>query len=225
MRRRCLDLSAGGESLLSWSLGEAQSLAIKAARGAGYPWGMAEEAGYALRWLSARGLPGAAALATLLATMNGDRPPPPDPAAPGWNPGPGALCPLALGAALADDMTAVGASTLLGPVRCPLLLVPFVARLSPDDGLVLEWEAAGIAFSTGQVAAVGAPSALLASESILVLRPGALAEAIPLGATSRVPAEAAQEIEVLTRLAKRTYAPATEKSRLTGAGARNIDDD
>ncbi len=210
---------------MSWSLGEAQALAIKAARGAGYPWGLAEEAGYALRWLSAQGLPGAAALATLLTTMDGDGPPPPDPAAPGWNPGPGALCPLALGAALADDTTALGARTRLGPVRCPLLLVPFAARRSLDDNFVLEWKAAGFAFGAGQIAVAGTRADLLAREAILRLRPGALAEAVPLGATSRVPAEAAQEIEVLTRLAQRTYAPATEKSRLTGAGAGNIDDD
>ena len=33
----------------SWSVSEASSLAIKAARGVGMPWGIAEEAGFALR--------------------------------------------------------------------------------------------------------------------------------------------------------------------------------
>ncbi len=210
---------------MSWSLGEVQSLAIKAARGAGYPWGLAEEAGYTLRWLSAHGLPGTAALATLLAAMDGYRPPSPDPAAPGWNPGPGALCPLALGAALADESTGFGAHTRLGPVHCPLLLVPFATRMSFDGSFVLEWEDVGFAFGAKQIAVAGTPAALFAREAILMLRPGALAEAIPLGAASRVPAEAAQEVEVLIRLAQRTYAPATEESRLTGAGAGNIDDE
>ena len=59
---------------MSWSLGEAEALAIKAARGAGLPWGLAEEAGAALRWLEGRGLPGADALAQLLTLPPGAAP-------------------------------------------------------------------------------------------------------------------------------------------------------
>ena len=51
---------------MSWSLGEIRALAIKAARGAGMPWGMAEEAGFASHWLLQQGLPGTELLATLL---------------------------------------------------------------------------------------------------------------------------------------------------------------
>ena len=51
---------------MSWSLGEVQALAVKAARGAGLSWGVAEEAGYAVRWLQANGAPGLTALANLL---------------------------------------------------------------------------------------------------------------------------------------------------------------
>lgn len=51
---------------VSWSLGEIEALAIKAARGAGLTWGVAQEAGYAVRWLQASGAPGVAALANLL---------------------------------------------------------------------------------------------------------------------------------------------------------------
>ena len=50
----------------SWSLNEIEALAKKAARGSGCSWGVAEDAGRAVRWLEARGLPGAEALGTLL---------------------------------------------------------------------------------------------------------------------------------------------------------------
>ena len=50
----------------SWSVSEASSLAIKAARGVGMPWGIAEEAGFALRWLTQSGAPGVTALCRYL---------------------------------------------------------------------------------------------------------------------------------------------------------------
>ncbi|MEL7259121.1 MAG: DUF3726 domain-containing protein, partial [Pseudomonadota bacterium] len=46
---------------MSWSLNEVESLARKAARGAGYSWGLAEEAGKATRWTCAAGWPGGTA--------------------------------------------------------------------------------------------------------------------------------------------------------------------
>lgn len=51
---------------MSWSLGEVRALAVKAARGAGLSWGMAEEAGYACQSLEQLGLPGTEILARLL---------------------------------------------------------------------------------------------------------------------------------------------------------------
>jgi hypothetical protein len=215
---------------MSWSLVEAQTLAKKAARGAGYSWGLAEEAGFALRWLSAHGLPGATALSALLEMVGGNLPPCPDPAAPGWNPdtgeaGPDPLCPIALGAALADGATGPVPGDRLGPVYCPLLLAPFAAHLPLGGGLVLEWAGAGIAFGTGSVTITGAPAALLAGNAVCSLRYGSLTAATPVTTASRIPAEAAPHIEMLARFAARTYAPATEASRLAGAGAGTSDND
>ena len=48
----------GGRNLVRLSLPEIESLVVKAARGAGYNWGIAEEAGFAVRWLARTGLPG-----------------------------------------------------------------------------------------------------------------------------------------------------------------------
>ena len=44
---------------MSWSLGETGAIALKATRGAGMTWGLAEEASEAIVWLQGRGLPGA----------------------------------------------------------------------------------------------------------------------------------------------------------------------
>ena len=103
---------------MSWSLGEVAALVLKAARGAGLDWGVAEELAWAVRWLSARGQPGAEAAAVLLAA------------------GPGQSS-LALGMALADSGgPAAGAGW--AAVRAPLLLAPFAARtLTAGQGVVL----------------------------------------------------------------------------------------
>ena len=111
---------------MSWSLGETSALALKATRGAGLSWGLAEEAAGAVAWLHERGLPGTAALCSYLSTiadaasLHGSR---------------DAACPLLTGSALSDGTIAApsdASETLdLGRVLSPLLLLPFVASLPP----------------------------------------------------------------------------------------------
>ena len=55
--------------MANYSLGEIDALARKATRGAGYSWGIAEEAGKAVRWLSAYGFSGAETLAKYLSIV------------------------------------------------------------------------------------------------------------------------------------------------------------
>ena len=57
----------GIEGTWAVSLAEIDAMGRKAARGAGLPWGLAEEAGRAARHLAAWGLPGPEALAALVA--------------------------------------------------------------------------------------------------------------------------------------------------------------
>lgn len=52
---------------MSYSIGEIAALSRRAVRGAGYPWGIADEAAWAVSWLQRAGLPGADALASGLA--------------------------------------------------------------------------------------------------------------------------------------------------------------
>lgn len=112
------------------SLSELRMLALKAARGAGMSWGLAEEAGFATEWLTARGLPGGAWLAALL-QRTGD----------GVSAWPAAVrsngphCPIITGATLADHALISGGDALprelrLRAVSSAGLLLPFVARLA-----------------------------------------------------------------------------------------------
>jgi len=140
-----------------------------AAHGVGLPWGIAEEAATALRWLEARRLPGAALTADWL-TARGASPAADLAPVIGrhvWTGGATPFCPYLTGAAIADrgEMEVV-----LGPVAFPLLLAPFVAsaartcarglELAWDGGLVClavdgeGWRAEGPALETERAEAV-----------------------------------------------------------------------
>lgn len=202
---------------MSWSLGEARALAVKAARGAGLPWGLAEEAGFALRWLQARGLPGAQALAAYLEWR----------AAGGvTDTESGPHCPLLLGAALADNGE-LPLPAELGQVGQPLLLAPALAWRAPPEGLVLHWQNAELNIFR-HVAVAGNDASLFSvrADCRLVAAPASAGEPrrLPLS-DGRIPERAAAAVAVLEQLAALTYAPASERSRLTGAGAGLDDND
>lgn len=112
------------------SLGELQSLCVKAARGAGRAVGAAEDAGHAVRWLTARGEDGAGALVQLLEATDGVDARDMIPALPAYTPVKQAICPLALGGYLSD--MGVLPDGPIGPVWSPTLLLPFVADLAPN---------------------------------------------------------------------------------------------
>ena len=80
---------------MSWSLGETGALAVKAARGAGFAWGLAEDAGFAVVWLQARGLPGAPALCSYLNWYSATKHHPDEKTG---------RCPLLTGAAISDGV-------------------------------------------------------------------------------------------------------------------------
>ena len=105
---------------LELSLGEVQSLCAKAARGAGRTHGTAQDAGFAVRWLCARGQDGAGLLLTLLHATDGAAH---EDLVPGEGHA-GPFCPLIMGAYAADrNETEVDV-----PVHCAELLAPFVEQ-------------------------------------------------------------------------------------------------
>jgi len=115
------------------SFNEIEQLCLKAARGAGLSWGLAEEAGMAASWLALRGIDGPRLLTQRLSLG-----PLADPIIP-WKVQTRLQCPIALGASLSDhaglsQTSLQGGAIDLGRVVTPLLLLPFIARLCVIKG-------------------------------------------------------------------------------------------
>jgi len=121
--------------LLTLSQNETESLCMKAARGVGFSWGLAEEAGFAAGWLAARNFDAITPLVALLTPkmVNAITRGAPKPMPAHWrtldgNP----LCPIQLGAALIDHAELSDGpfrqETQIDPVERPILLLPFFAR-------------------------------------------------------------------------------------------------
>ncbi len=198
------------------SLTEIDALCRKAARGAGCPWGMAEEAGKAARWLASHSLPGPEALAALLdgprncRCGNGEQ-------APG--------CALSLGAQLSDNAEAIDSHGIeFGAVSQPLLMLAQARQVATAlrVPVALYW--------TG-FRATCVPDGLLLEHAQTQDTPVAADVACTLAATPASPrppstggrAVAPAVLDRLERLAALTYAPATDASRNSGAGAANLD--
>lgn len=216
---------------MTHSLNEIESLARKAARGAGYSWGLAEEAGKSVRFLCAAGLPGAEALAGWLTKNDGCeyRAHCPECSGDDWRAPGGVLCPLITGAALCDRaaMLTPGDTIILGPTAYPVLLIPAVASASDlsGAGLTLAWPGVTVA-RTGRETWLNAdPSALNTPRveqltlTVADTRAGSRLRRGYRGCLPEGPAD------ILNRFAHRTYAPETEESRLAGAGAGLTDND
>ncbi|MGV6810604.1 MAG: DUF3726 domain-containing protein [Brevirhabdus sp.] len=194
------------------TLSEIRATATKAARGAGCPWGMAEEAGMATRVLEAHGLPGVAALAGLFATPracaccaeHGD-----------------AVCGLVAMAKFSDN--GMTDDIRIGPVVAPLLMVAPLLSVQPGargwcagwNGAQVECNAQGVTWS-GDVASSRA-------QHLTVRFAPQVVPAAPSNWRSR-PVDVT-DWEALETLAARTYVPETEASRRHGAGPDKADTD
>lgn len=140
---------------MSLSLNELESLCRRAARGARFEWGPAEEAGRAVRALASVGLPGPERLLERLVRADVDIAPPcsrsPRSLDGDWSSASGELCPIHAGAALSDSAhrLAGNAPLALHDVLCPLLLLPFAALAARQLGVPV-----GISWSTLTLSAV-----------------------------------------------------------------------
>ncbi len=210
---------------MTLSLNEVEAMAKRAARGAGYPWGLAEEAGKATRWLCARGIDGCGALAGLVRQIDGT-----DIAGrlprigkPEWSGRDGVLCPLATGAALTDHAQAIaGQEVRLQAVSVPVFLVPFAAALAETYEKPMTVQSAGWTACTDgrHLWSAGAPPGSNAATRVVA------------GGETGLPTRLYQRANpnpddwaVLQAFAHRTYAPATEESRRKGAGSDLPDTD
>lgn len=208
---------------MSWSLSEIDALARKAARGAGFSWGMAEEAGHAVRWLASVSLPGPEAL---LARLDAGVLAPLLPGDADWRAEAGPLCPLVAGTALSDRAGTLDHAMTLYRVAQPVLLIPFLAGVAAQTGTSLQayWIGGHFSFGAdvrGTLDMAGADAAETADVSV---GPGTVPELPPLACQLRydLPVDISAG---LGRLAHLTYAPETDERRLAGAGAGLSDND
>ena len=216
---------------MSWSMNEIEALAKKAARGGGQSWGLAEETGKALRCLLEQGIEATAPLAVLLEQN--------DQADPAWiapaqvdgvwtAPG-GVLCPIAAGTCLSDHAALLqqrGAATL-GPTAWPVFLIPFAqtaARLTGQT-VALGWQDVTVRANAEGIAIEGPEQAVLlplADRVSCTLTAHTIWPVLPRVTRASVTAQVGAR---LNALAHRTYAPATDQDRLSGAGAGLSDND
>jgi hypothetical protein len=214
-----------------WSLSEIESLSRKAAKGAGYSWGLAEEAGKCARFLCAAGLPGADALAGLLQfnetrAYDAYRP---DCSTDSWQARSGPLCPIVTGAALCDraDALASGHVITLGPTAFPLLLLPAIASASDiaEAPLSLSWPGLTITRADRETwIEMEDGSANPTERSGITIARRADKTGTRMRRSYRAEVTTATT-DILGAYAHRTYAPDTPESRLSGAGAGLTDND
>jgi hypothetical protein len=212
------------------SLNEVESLSLKACRGAGMSWGLAEEAAQAARWLAARRWAWDRSLVALLARRGEISPPIVSgrdmrPAEAG-----GALCPIHAGAAMAD-LLRPGEGLTLHNILEPMWLLPFVYRRAGrihsaaltwvDGGMVAdaaapEIGATALRLLVGRLNWITVELSAPRSPKPTVDRPDASFDGTPMDPSAYAKLEA---------WAARTYVAASLQSRLAGAGAGLSDND
>lgn len=206
------------------SLNEIEGTVLKAARGAGYSWGLAEEAAAAARWLALWDLPW---LANVTAVLSRE-------AAAERNPD-AATNPLLVGAACTDRPALHDRDALVLPlIRAPLWLVGVLGNgLAPTPvRLAFAWTATRITIERGiVVSASGTLDAATAEPlriSMLAVPDEELAE-WPASKAS-LPRPGGRHVDdvawsPLAALEANTYVPASMQSRVAGAGAGLSDND
>lgn len=233
MTETAKNLEQGDANPVVLSRNETENLCLKAARGAGFSWGLAEETGLAAGWLAAQGIDGTASLLLFLTEKlamdaGGGLP----------RPMPGhwqsrdhrPLCPITLGAALCDAALLpdgpFGQDTRLDPVAYPILVLPFVVRAAQIAGkaVLIDWQGGNL-----RIAADGTfdrEAAMdwthLKSLSMTLLNTSDIK--VTQGRHTGLPAICAASLDGLNTLALKTTVPATDASR-RGAGSATADND
>jgi hypothetical protein len=212
---------------MNWSLGEIRALSVKAVRGYGMSWGLADDVGYCIEWLQTRGLPGVNAISDYLQIreesentialpiINGKNLENPQ----------NTLCPIALGVWILDAK-ALPQCTHFHTYQ-PLLLLPFISTIATDKTTCLQWNNNQLIIATNKVYSNAQKPQLLEGKTkcILSIDNQNITNLHSLKHHTRVPDSARKGINILENFAKRTYAPESEASRLKGAGAGTTDND
>ncbi len=214
--------------MLDLSIGELDALVVKAYRGAGFSWGYAQEAGATAAWLAMRGLPSAVPFALLLPSIedvhSADLSPvnrDPD----SWSGSGKYLCPVITGCVLSDfglAEVAKGAALTIHSLLYPVLLVPAIARL--PGSYELQINQTRVRCGQHNVELICGDVNTTDTESGNVTIDASDPVSANLAVRQRVEVDVST-LDVLQSFAHRTYVPATEASRLAGAGAGLLDND
>ncbi len=210
---------------MSFALNEVEATSKKATRGIGFSWGIAEEAAKATRWLCAQGLPGCETLAAVLTDNDGKTMGDVSPMSLDgvWVGASGRLCPLMAGASLND---CAGKLTLndisMNNVSNPMMLLPFTHAAARHVGATvsISWDGFSARCDGNRATFEGTPDAVSADVVVSLMGSVTKPEERETRATP-----SGDSWQLLNQLAQRTYAPATEQSRLFGAGAGTTDND
>lgn len=197
------------------SLGEYRALVAKAFRGAGYHWGLTEEAAHAASELAAFGArptDGIIRLLDRVRTMSQDHVMPNHE----WRSASGVLCPICVGTSIADSGRADDLD--LGPTLEPILIAPFVRSiLRPDEpGRRIAWRGGQVDVQVDSIVVTGPEPTDPVPVTVRSLGGGTSS-----GTTTRSAGRVELDrgaLAALERLAHRVYAPATDESRRSGAG-------
>lgn len=201
-------MSALAGDTIDLSMNEIEMAALKAARGAGLPWSIAEDAGRAARFLAALGCDWSGLLLDALAPEVAL-----DPDA----------SPFLLGARLSDRLDCMGAEekTRASALRPAWLMAMLAVNVAGPPGVLLSIGRDRVSIAEGTVSASAPLAALLAiGRADISLSLGETLEAhalAPSRTRSIIPMPHHAALEVLVY---KTYVPNSEKSRLRGAGAR-----
>jgi hypothetical protein len=221
------------------SLNDIESTALKAARSAGYGWGLAEEVGRSARWLAMRGLPWLKPLTEgVLKQMH--RLESFDSAARvGSTFGPSApqrrLGPISVAVSLADEVIPLppaGAELSWRTIAAPVLILPALARLSRrfDRPILVRWPGTAIDCRNGEMLldenarpGLSATSA----EWLTVTRDLGPAEVRGASSSLRHQGEDVNPVQwrELLAFAEQKFVPESETTRMPGAGSGNGDID
>jgi hypothetical protein len=211
------------------SRNEIETLALKAARGAGLCWGLAEEAAVAAGWLAEHELPWADTLVEVLAQAHTTSPSQIGghvivPSRPGKR-----LCPIMTGALL-SDLGPPASPMQVRDVMAPLWLVPFLAWWAgPARRVRLGWGEAQLLVGPHGVSGADAvpPTLAVAFAGCVAIAWEPMDRLAPFPPRRERSGYVAPEEawRMLGEFEHRSYVPASAQSRISGAGAGLLDND
>lgn len=215
------------------SLNETESLCLKAARGAGYSWGLAEEVGFAASKLASIGIDATAPILALLLDKQGTPTSSgaPRPVSGHWQSmDQQPLCPIRLGAAMVDSALIsdgpFNREMRLDPVAAPILLLPFLARAAQirRQALEVDWPDGQLVIDQDDGFDRTAARSWLGETALAITVRTASTTTGFTRAPVGLPVISTAILEGLNALALRTTVPANETSR-RGAGSSTTDND